>query len=166
MKYELLSNDTKECAGRILHRIKNLNTGELGGYIEAEHNLSQMGRCWVHDGAMVYDDARVSGDAQIVEGLVFDNARVQGKAKITGSNSKIYGYAEVHDDAEIKDSEIYGAAEIYGRANIRRSEVRDSARIQDALISNCDIDAQIRIDGAVHLEGVRIPMCLANICRR
>lgn len=163
MKYELLKDDTKEYAGRILYRIKNIDTGNLGGYIEAEHNLSHMGSCWVHYDAMVYDDARVHNDAQIIEGRVFDNARIHGKAKIIGSDSKVYGYAEVYDNAEIRDSEIYGCAEIYGRANIKNSEVRDCAHIQDALVWDCDIDAQIRINGAIRLEGLRVPMCLANI---
>lgn len=76
-KYELLADDTIEFYGRTLHRIKackdfgNVKSGELGGYIESENNLSQAGDCWV------YGNARVCGNA-----WVYDSARVCGNAEI------------------------------------------------------------------------------------
>ena len=51
-KYEL-TDETIEVYGTALHRIKalkdfgNVKKGELGGYVESEHNLSQEGNCWV-----------------------------------------------------------------------------------------------------------------------
>lgn len=77
-KYELLADDTIEFYGRTLHRIKackdfgNVKSGELGGYIESENNLSQVGDCWVCDSAQVYDNARVYGNAR-----VYDNAEIK-----------------------------------------------------------------------------------------
>ena len=76
-KYELLADDTIEFYGRTLHRIKackdfgNVKSGELGGYIESENNLSQAGDCWV------CDNARVCGNAR-----VYDSARVCDNAEI------------------------------------------------------------------------------------
>lgn len=60
-KYELLADDTIEFYGRTLHRIKackdfgNVKSGELGGYIESENNLSQVGDCWVYGNACVME---------------------------------------------------------------------------------------------------------------
>ena len=42
-----------------------VRVGDLGGYIEQEHNLSQIGQCWVHYDAHVTDQAAVYGHAQI-----------------------------------------------------------------------------------------------------
>ena len=64
MKYKL-TDETKEWAWRILHRIEalkdfgNVKAGDKGGWIEKEDNISQDGDCWV------YDDACVCGDADI-----------------------------------------------------------------------------------------------------
>lgn len=52
-KYELLKSDTVDDHGTTLYRIRALRNfgdvrkGQLGGYIEAERNLSQEGSCWV-----------------------------------------------------------------------------------------------------------------------
>ncbi|MGN0149316.1 MAG: hypothetical protein ACI4C7_03600, partial [Clostridia bacterium] len=69
-KYELTS-ETIEVHGRALFRIKALisfadvSKGDLGGYIEKEDNLSQVGNAWVCGDAQVYDNACVCGDAQV-----------------------------------------------------------------------------------------------------
>ena len=70
-KFELTS-ETKVVFGRTLYRIKALvkfgdvNAGDLGGWIEAEKNLSQSGNAWV------YGDARVYGDAEVCKiGAIF-----------------------------------------------------------------------------------------------
>ena len=94
-KYVLLADDTIEFCGRTLHRIKackdfgNVKSGELGGYIESENNLSQVGDCWVYDNALVYGNARICGNAQVYgnacvydSAWVYDNARVYGNAEI------------------------------------------------------------------------------------
>ncbi|HIC0258176.1 TPA: hypothetical protein ACWZRV_001084 [Streptococcus agalactiae] len=64
-KYELLKDDTIEVAGKTLFRIKalisfkDIRKGEIGGYVEAERNLSQSGNAWVTG------NARVSGNAWV-----------------------------------------------------------------------------------------------------
>ena len=77
-KYEL-TDETKGIGGITLHRIRALmdisrygvRAGDIGGWIEAESNLSQYGDAWVSDDARVYgnakvcDDARVYGDALV-----------------------------------------------------------------------------------------------------
>lgn len=64
-KYELLKDDTIEVAGKTLFRIKalisfkDIRKGEIGGYVEAERNLSQSDNAWVTGNAWVCDDAWV-----------------------------------------------------------------------------------------------------------
>ena len=83
-KYEL-TNETREFQGRVLHRIRALKdfdgvrAGDLGGWVEKEDNLSQLGTCWVYRDAQVYGDARVCENA-----LVSGNARVYGDAQVYG----------------------------------------------------------------------------------
>ena len=70
-----------------LHRIKALidilrwgvKAGDLGGYIQSENNLSQIGDCWVDGNGKVSDNGSVTG-----YGLVTDNGRVTGYGKVFG----------------------------------------------------------------------------------
>ena len=75
-KYEL-TEETVTVYGKTLYRIRavrdfgSVKTGEFGGYIEKEENLSHFGDAWVSG------EARVSGDAR-----VFGNAWVYGNAEV------------------------------------------------------------------------------------
>lgn len=40
---------------RALKDFEDVNTGDLGGYIESERNLSHEGNCWVYENAKVYE---------------------------------------------------------------------------------------------------------------
>ena len=74
-KYELVKDDTiKTFDGRTMFRIRaivamaaiGVAAGDLGGYIEAEKNLSQVsGDAWVYGNAWVSGDARVYGNAHV-----------------------------------------------------------------------------------------------------
>ena len=87
-KYELLQDQTIRRYGQTLYRIRALrdfgdvHAGNIGGYVESEHNLSQDGDAWV------YDDARVSGNAK-----VYDDAWVSGNAWVRG-NARVCGNAD------------------------------------------------------------------------
>lgn len=84
-KYELDKTDSFQIGEHTLYRIRALRdfgdvkTGNRGGYIESESNLSQYGDCWVDVYCFVYGDVRVSGNAQIR-----DRVRLFGKANISG----------------------------------------------------------------------------------
>ena len=71
MKKYRLTEETTKVGNRTLYRIQALRDfgevkeGELGGYIEAEKNLSQCCDAWVSGNAWVSDDARVSGDSRV-----------------------------------------------------------------------------------------------------
>lgn len=130
MKYRL-TDETIKVGTVTLHRIEcveafsNVKTGDKGGWIEKESNLSQEGNAWVYGNAKVYGNAWVSDNA-IVRGdsQVFDNAVVCGNAQVFG-NAQVYGYAQVYDCVVVDDSaQIYdcavvnGYAEVYGDAKI------------------------------------------------
>ena len=95
-KYEL-TDKTKEIGGVTLHRIRalidipehNVKAGDLGGWIEAERNLSQKGAAWVTGKAWVTGAARVTGAAWVT-----GSAWVMGAARVTG-NAWVRGNARV-----------------------------------------------------------------------
>ena len=137
MKYEL-TDETKQYAGRTLHRIRRLSDGELGGWVESEANLSQEGSCWVandsmvYDGACVSDEAMVSGEAQVYGGArVSDRARVYGKAHVCDeaqvfSRARVFGWARVCGEACVS-----GGARVYGKAGVYdEAHVSDRACVQ------------------------------------
>ena len=99
MKYEL-TDETIDVSGTTLHRIKalkdfgNVKKGELGGYVESEYNLSQIGNCWVYGNARVCGDAELCGNAKVCgDAEVCGNAKVCGDAELCG-NAKVYGNAD------------------------------------------------------------------------
>ena len=102
-KYELTEGTKTLADGTVLHRIRALmdisrygvNAGDIGGWIEAESNLSQYGNAWVSDDARVYGEAWVNGNA-----VVRGDARVYGGAWVNGN-------AEVSDNAEVKSIRDY-----------------------------------------------------------
>ena len=71
IKYEF-TGETKLYFGRTLYKIKALisfgyvSSGDIGGWIEKEENLSQDGNAWVYGDAKVYGNAKVCGNAHIL----------------------------------------------------------------------------------------------------
>ena len=124
-KYEL-TEETFTVFGKTLYRIRavrdfgSVKTGEFGGYIEKEENLSHFGNAWISGDAWVYGDARVSGNAWIygdarVSGnaRVFGNAWVSGDARVSG-NARVFGNAWVSGDARVSGNAwVYGNAEVF-----------------------------------------------------
>lgn len=156
-KYELTNDERGVVGGNgfpaSLHRIKALRdfecsgiqirTGDLGGYIESEDNLSHEGSCWVFDDARVFDSARVSGDACVSESAeVSAYAEVYGQA-IVSDQSVVSGYAKVYGEAKVSDmgyvighSDVSGDAGVSGTSTVVDSIASDSAYITgDSYIS-------------------------------
>jgi UDP-3-O-[3-hydroxymyristoyl] glucosamine N-acyltransferase len=127
-KYELIPSDK---AGlfrvRALRDFGDVKAGEIGGYVESEHNLSHLGEAWVCDRALVCDDASVRGNAR-----VNGNAKVYGKARAS-DDARIGGSAEIFDDACVRgNSTVSGNARVGGRARLDEdADVRGSAWITD-----------------------------------
>jgi hypothetical protein len=85
MKKYKLTEETKEYYGVILHRIEALRdfgyvkSGDRGGFIEKESNLSHAGDAWVFENASILGNASVSGNA-----LISGNTSIYGKARVSG----------------------------------------------------------------------------------
>lgn len=137
-KYKL-TDETILVDGHTLHRIqalrafRDIEAGELGGFIEGEDNLSHEGNCWVFDDAKVYDHARVNDDA-----IVFDEAKVYGRAMI-GDYASVFGKAKVYDNAKVfneawvyNNARVYGKAQVYGKAGVLGdTKVYGNARVYE-----------------------------------
>ena len=109
-KYEL-TDETVIVDEHILHRIRAIRDieyiykGDLGGFIEAERNLSHEGNCWVYCNGKVYGDAHISGNVKI-----FHYVSVCGNTYILG-DFKLYKrlklYSGIWDLAVVKGDECY-----------------------------------------------------------
>ena len=148
-KYEL-TDETKEIGGITLHRIRALRniprygvkSGDLGGWIEAESNLSQDDDAWVSDDARVYGNAKVYGDARVYgDAKVYGDARVYGDAWVCG-NAWVYGNARVYCNAQVSGNAVVcvnaricgealvnGNAEVSGNAEVK--SIRDYAMFKN-----------------------------------
>lgn len=83
MKYELIASDDR---ARGLFRIRRLSNGEVGGYVDGEHNLSQLGRCWIDPTSSVIGNARVDGSAYVGDGsTLHGNIHVKNDASFVRS---------------------------------------------------------------------------------
>ena len=130
IKYRL-TNDSINLSSRILHRIQavkdfsDVKAGDLGGYVETEENLSQVGNAWIYHNAKVFDRAKVYDNVKI-----YDNARVFNKARIYNNaivlnDAKVFDCAKVGGRAEVRDNAlIFGNADVFDIAL-----VRDNARV-------------------------------------
>ena len=120
----ILTEETKTVFGHTLHRIQavrdfnDVKRGDLGGFIETEHNLSNEGNAWVYDNANAYGNAIVYGNAK-----VYGNAAVYGDAMIYG-NARVHGYAQVYGNAKVCGNAIvFGNVQVYGSAAVFESAV-------------------------------------------
>lgn len=119
-KYEF-TGETKKYIEKTLHRIRavrsfgDVQSGDIGGWIEKENNLSHKnnayvyGNAWVggdahvYDNACVYDNAHVYDNAYVYgDARVYDNAYVYGEAWVYG-NARVGGNAYVYDNAEVSN---------------------------------------------------------------
>lgn len=136
-KKYIITKETIEYEGMTLHRIKairdfgNIKSGDLGGFIEEENNLSHNGNCWIFDNAKVFENAEIRGNAIIADNAVIcQYASIGNYAQVSG-NAKIYhaavtGHAKICDNIHIgmKNSidnyypRIFGNVELKGKLHI------------------------------------------------
>ena len=143
IKYQL-TDKKKTVFGEILCQIQavrdftradgtKIKRGELGGFIQGIHNLSQKGLCWVDETSAVMRSAKITGDALVFdESLISDNAVLSEKS--VSKNSKIFGKAVVSGQSQILNSTVADNAIVQGKCEILNSNIGD-----DAIISGSDI---------------------------
>ena len=146
MKYELIPSD-REGFYRVkaLRDFNDVKKGDIGGYVEGEKNLSQLGDCWIYDNAKIYNNAVIRDNARVC-----DNARIWGDSKIL-NYGQVYGNVEVCGDAVVCNcANVYHNARVFGNAIIRdNAVVRGDARIFDYVIvcDNADVRGEVCICG-------------------
>ncbi|MCF0225170.1 MAG: hypothetical protein HUK20_12955, partial [Fibrobacter sp.] len=175
-KYEILYHfpQVLDRNGQKLYRIRALKDipnprrrvkeGDIGGYIWGEHNLSQVGNCWVFDDAKVYelgrleDHATAHDNAQIFEcsdlcenAVIHENAKAYGDSYMVGE-SEIRGTAEITDFAVMYEcSRAYDNAKIFDWAHMMGdSSVCDNAHVYGHSI----ITGNARIVGNASVGGL------------
>lgn len=156
MKYKL-TDETMMFNGAELHRIEcvtpfnDVKSGEKGGWIEKEENLSQEGNAWVGGNAKVCEDAQVKDNALVLDNAylygyayVCDNAKVSDNAQVcegafvcnyaqVGGNALVHGNTEVFDNARVFDNAVVGGKALaYGDAIV----CSDACVIGDARIKS------------------------------
>lgn len=77
--------------------IFNVKKGDVGGWIEFEHNLEHSGNCWIAGDAVVYGSAVIK-DETFIDGIVQigDACEVSGYSKLTG-NISLRGKHQIHN---------------------------------------------------------------------
>lgn len=185
-KYRL-TDESRTVNGVKCYRIEaikdfgEIKTGDKGGYIEKESNLSQYGNCWIYDNAVVYGAARIKGNGVKVSGeakiygedtvinsdypvVITDNAEIAGGVRITNaSDVNISGEAKLTGDLDITGKvSISGKAVINPSTSIGKLRISGSrhgiVKIYDTAKIECTgyIDANgetITINGKSRLTG-------------
>ncbi len=139
-KYKLREDDTIVRDGRTLYRIEALrevcfdvHTGEKGGYVESEANLSQEGKSWLYDDACAYEEARVEGEAKL-----WGYATLRGKAKLF-EKANLWGQAIVQGEAKVGGTSFLDEHVVVGGKAI--------------LKGNVSLSEEVHVGGEAHLEG-------------
>jgi len=128
LKYKVTRQSFKH-EGKVVLRIVALKsfadvcTGDDGGCVSGEHNLSQKGNCWIYPGGVVMDNSRVSGNAtvwgstdkNVLGGVLKDNAKACGNALIEESgllekNAKAKGDSLVTGRGMMTDNTVIGGS--------------------------------------------------------
>lgn len=123
-----------------------VHVGELGGYVEAEDNLSQDGNCWLFDKARVKDGGKVLDDA-----IVYDKSLISKNSIIRGS-SVIGGHCFVTNQSVIIDSRLEGNVTVTGYSIIHSG----SYLYGDIKVDKSDIGCLVNLSGRISVNKSRI----------
>ena len=118
----ILTNYSKEYDGHTLYRIRALKdfagvrAGELGGYVEQEHNLSQYGNCWITTDSAVFNLAYVGDNALVRNSMMYGNAKALENSKVIYTT--MYGNSIIKGTAISNNSYIYHKSLICGESRV------------------------------------------------
>lgn len=124
-KHFELTDETIEVAGNTMHRIrctrdcKWAKTGDLGGFIEKEDNLSD--NAWVFGNAQVYGNARVFGNAWVYGDARIDCIKAHCGFDVFGSYGRhTHAYITAENKIEITCGCFRGSIEEF-EAKVRKT---------------------------------------------
>ena len=157
-----------------------VHVGELGGYVEAEDNLSQDGNCWIFDKARIKDGGKVLDDAIVYDKcLVSKNSIIRGRSVIGGhcfvtnqsvitdsrleGNVIVNGHSIIHSGAYlygeigVDQSEIGNLVNLIGRISIKQSRITAPLELSGDYELNFDVDTPHSVIGYnVGMPGSRL----------
>ncbi len=115
MKYKL-TEETITVGGKTLYRIqalkdfREIKSGDLGGFVGSEKNLSQDDNAWVFDKAKVFSDAKVFGNAKIRRrASVLNDAKFSDKVDV----SSVANITLEMSSGNIEDSSYFKKITLY-----------------------------------------------------
>lgn len=131
-----------------LHRIRALRdigptvkAGDLGGFVEGQHNLSH------EDDAWICDDAIAANGAFVYEGAVLrGNAIVCGEAHVC-KGAVLSGYARVEDHAHIDGAVMGGCARVAGAGTVFAMHPRKVPVLDGGYVVLGHVTGNVRIIG-------------------
>jgi len=148
-----LTNISMQFAGRTLYRIRALkdfgygfiSAGDLGGWVEFEHNLSHDGNCWIFNDAKVMDHGSVLDDA-----ILRDQSCVFNRACVC-NDALLLDYAVAHEDAWIGN---YAVMKSHARAS-GSAELCDFAVVDDGVLvtDSAKVCGSTRLSGYIVVSG-------------
>lgn len=81
----------------------SVSAGDIGGFLEGDHNLSHEGSSWIADDAMAVGRSRVEGDAILRHSsIASDHSIISGQAQINHL-SRASGHAIIRGNAQLSD---------------------------------------------------------------
>ncbi|SQC93180.1 UDP-N-acetylglucosamine diphosphorylase/glucosamine-1-phosphate N-acetyltransferase [Cedecea neteri] len=135
-----------------LYAFGNVETGQCGGWIEEEANLSHAGTCWLEPDALVWNGARVEDDAKILgESEICHRAKVGGNAQVEDSHisgeCSVSGSARVLQQSQViavlgltEDTEmrlqIYGSATVLASRIVHQAQIYGHAHVNNAFVEH------------------------------
>lgn len=158
-KYKL-TEETMCFNGVTLHRIQAIKdfgdvvAGELGGWVEAERNLSQEGNCWINMETKVYGYAEIRDNAMLTCGAIACEDATIGDDTFVTDESVIRGFTYLCGNVEVYGkSVIDGNACLHGNVMVIDAKVID-AKIYDSVVI-CDgayVHGNIEINGKAYIS--------------
>lgn len=154
---------------RALRDFADVKAGDVGGFVENPHNLSQYGDCWIYNDAVILgershlfgnavmrDNAMLSGGAQ-----AGGRAEMSGFAHLEGIGGRLDSDAKMSEHAHGIDSFITGKSCIAGNAQIERSVVETTGVIDDCacikdgaiIVGNVKATGSVCVCGQVLISG-------------
>jgi len=119
-----------------ISNFSNVKSGDKGGWVQFEHNLSQYGDCWLYGESLIASKAHMSENATAYEyAWIYGNAVVCGDCNLFDSvkvfgNAKIDGNAVIHGDAKIYgDAHVTDKAWVFGNVLVHDDTVLNNTMI-------------------------------------
>lgn len=162
----ILTDYAKEYDGHTLYRIRALKdfagirAGELSGYVEHEHNLSQYGNCWITTDSAVFNLAYVGDNALVRNSMMYGNAKALENSRVIYTtmfdNSIIRGSAISNNSYIYQNSLICGESRVSGQLafdGIIKDKVFINSPGVKILGKNIELSGEIQLSDQVEIEG-------------